>query len=189
MSRPVVWFLLAFLLAACRADEESVPSSPPETGATPSATRSATATATEPLAPAVPPTQTSKAATETEPSADADVTFVRAVQAADGSWTFHVTVEHPDTGWDDYADGWDVVTADGNVVRQTPEDQFTRLLLHPHVDEQPFTRSQSGLILPADVQEVTVRAHDLVDGFGGQTVIVDLTATSGPGFAVERGTE
>ena len=34
---------------------------------------------------------------------NADVLFVRTVQAADGTWTFHVTVEHPDAGWEDYA--------------------------------------------------------------------------------------
>ncbi len=38
--------------------------------------------------------------------ANADVLFVRAVQDPElNSWTFHVTVQHPDTGWDDYADG------------------------------------------------------------------------------------
>ncbi len=47
----------------------------------------------------------------------ADVLFVRAEQADDGSWTFDVTVSHPDTGWEDYADGWDVVLPDGSVVK------------------------------------------------------------------------
>lgn len=117
---------------------------------------------------------------------NADVTFVRAVQASDGTWAFHVTVMHPDTGWEDYADGWDVVLPDGTVVKANPDDPFTRLLLHPHENEQPFTRSQRGLTIPDGVTQVTVRAHDLVDGWGGQTVTVDLTADSGPGFEVER---
>ena len=33
-------------------------------------------------------------------SANADVTYVRAVQAQDGTWTFHVSIFHPDTGWE-----------------------------------------------------------------------------------------
>jgi len=114
------------------------------------------------------------------------VLFVEAFQAGDGSWTLDVTVSHPDTGWDDYADGWDVVTPDGLVLKRDPSDPFTRLLLHPHVDEQPFTRSQSGIQIPAGVTQVTVRAHDLVAGFGGREVIVDLTADSGDNFKVER---
>ncbi len=119
-------------------------------------------------------------------SADADVTYVRAVQTGAAEWTFHVTVQHPDTGWDDYADGWDVVLPDGTLINPDASTPFTRLLLHPHVNEQPFTRSQRGITIPADVTTVTVRAHDLVDGFGGQTVTVDLTQSSGDNYEVER---
>ncbi|MBN1679556.1 MAG: hypothetical protein JW966_04640 [Anaerolineae bacterium] len=119
-------------------------------------------------------------------AANADVVYVRAVQAAGGTWTFYVTVQHPDTGWENYADGWDVVLPDGTVIRPDPDSAFTRLLTHPHETEQPFTRSQSGLVIPGDVTLVTVRAHDLVDGFGGREVVVDLTATIGPDFEVER---
>lgn len=116
--------------------------------------------------------------------ANADVEFVRAVNNGD-TWTFHVTVRHPDTGWEDYADGWDVVLPDGTIVKANPDDEFTRLLLHPHETEQPFTRSQSGLVIPDDVTQVTVRAHDLVDGFGGIEVTVDLTQSEGEKFTVE----
>jgi len=121
-----------------------------------------------------------------EGQGNADVLHVRAVQAADGNWTFHVTVEHPDTGWEDYADGWDVVLPDGTVLKPDPDIPFTRLLLHPHVDEQPFTRSQAGIIVPTGVEQVFVRAHDLVDGYGGREVQVHLTVESGQGFEVER---
>jgi len=118
--------------------------------------------------------------------ANADVLQVRAVQTDAELWTFYATVAHPDTGWDDYADGWDVVLPDGTVSKPDPNSPFTRLLLHPHETEQPFTRSQSGIRIPADVTEVRVRAHDLVDGWGGQEVVVNLTASSGENFTVER---
>jgi hypothetical protein len=124
---------------------------------------------------------------------NADVVRVRAVQTAgpepgeaETTWTFHVTVEHPDTGWEDYANGWDVVTPQGRVLKPDPEDAFTRVLLHPHVEEQPFTRSQRDVVVPEDVTQVRVRAHDIVDGFGGREVVVDLTAEMGPNFEVER---
>jgi len=119
-------------------------------------------------------------------SGNADVEFVRAVLSAGGSWTFHVTVRHPDTGWEDYADGWDVVDPEGNVLKTNPDDPFTRLLLHPHENEQPFTRSQSGILIPEGVSQVSVRAHDLADGYGGRVVVVDLTIDSGDDFKVER---
>jgi hypothetical protein len=136
-----------------------------------------------------PPEQDSMTTPEPQQPAgagNADVTFVRAIQTAADTWTFHVTIQHPDTGWEDYADGWDVVLPDGSIVKPDSESPFTHLLLHPHVEEQPFTRSQSGINLPPDATKVTVRAHDLVDGYGGKEVVIDLTQTSGPSFAVGR---
>jgi hypothetical protein len=121
-----------------------------------------------------------------ETAADADVLDVKAVQTSADTWTFTVTIFHPDKGWEDYADGWDVVLPDDTVVKPDPDSPFTRLLLHPHDTEQPLTRSQSGIVIPAAVKQVTVRAHDLIDGFGGQEVVVDLTADSGQYFTVER---
>jgi len=79
-----------------------------------------------------------------------------------------------------------VVLPDGTVLKPDPDSPFTRLLLHPHVGEQPFTRSQSGIVIPEGVSRVRVRAHDLVDGWGGREVVVDLNRPSGPGFEVER---
>ncbi len=117
---------------------------------------------------------------------DANVTHVRAVLGKGSTWTFYVTVKHPDTDWEDYVDGWDVVTMDGAVLKVNPDDPFTRLLLHPHENEQPFTRSQGGIVIPAGITQVRVRAHDIVDGFGGQEILVDLEKDTGSGFEVER---
>jgi hypothetical protein len=125
-------------------------------------------------------------ATPSAHAANADVEFVRAVQAVDGSWTFHVTVRHPDTGWEDYADGWDIVLPGGRVLLSGQDNAFTRPLAHPHVDEQPFTRSQSGIVIPEGVTGILVRAHDRLDGFGGREIQVDLMVSSGAGFEVIR---
>ena len=72
--------------------------------------------------------------------------------------------------------------------KPNPGDPFTRLLLHPHVGEQPFTRSQSGIVIPPGIIKVTVRAHDLVDGYGGRQILVDLTVESSPDFKIESQT-
>jgi hypothetical protein len=162
---------------------------------------SAAATATPgPRAPSIP-TLDERTSTPTNPTGpaptpsaqptsgqvgNADVLHVKAEQTGDRTWTFFVTVRHPDTGWEDYADGWDVVTPDGQVLKPDPDGPFTRELLHPHVDEQPFTRSQAGIVIPEDVTQVRVRAHDLVDGYGGREVVVDLTQDAGPDFEIER---
>jgi hypothetical protein len=91
----------------------------------------------------------------------ADIPVVEAVRATpgDGGWRFEVTVRHGDTGWEHYADGWEVLGPDGTRLGY-------RELLHPHVQEQPFTRSLSGVEIPDGVDQVQVRAHDNVDGWG-----------------------
>ena len=136
--------------------------------------------------PTTSPTPTPDMETSPISAADADVEFVRAVLSSENTWTFHVTVAHPDTGWDDYADGWDVVLPDGSVVKPDTEVPFTRLLAHPHETEQPFTRAQRNIVIPDSVASVTVRAHDIVDGFGGNEVVVDLNSAEGENFTVER---
>jgi hypothetical protein len=98
---------------------------------------------------------------------EADVVDVEVSRSGDGTWHFDVTVRHADTGWDHYADAFEVVAPDGTVLG-------TRTLLHPHVDEQPFTRSLSGVEIPAGIGEVTVRAHDSVDAYGGAELTVAL---------------
>lgn len=114
-----------------------------------------------------------------EPITLANVISVRALLQADGDWTFDVTVQHEDTGWEHYADLWEVLAMDGEVFA-------TRVLTHPHVEEQPFTRSQSGIVIPEGVTQVRVRAHDLVHGYGGREVVVDVTQAEGEDFEVVR---
>lgn len=80
---------------------------------------------------------------------------------------FNVTLSHPDTGWDPYADGWEVLDADGNSI-------CMRELLHPHVAEQPFTRSLSGVNIPQGAQVVYVRARCNVDGWSDDLFEVRL---------------
>ena len=43
--------------------------------------------------------------------------------------------------------------------------------MHPHEDEQPFTRSKT-LSLPMHVKKVRIRAHDKVHGTGGAEMVV-----------------
>gem|GEM_PF-889771 len=112
-----------------------------------------------------------------------EIQFVRARQTgetAEGTeWNFDVTLKYPDTGWEDYADGWHVETLDGRILGK-------RILLHPHVNEQPFTRGLSNVLVPADVSDVQVRSHALVSGYSEETVVVPLvTGSSGERYQVD----
>ena len=89
---------------------------------------------------------------------DPVIEAVRTQQSGSG-WSVSVTLLHPDSGWDHYADGWEVLDANGNSLGH-------RVLAHPHVNEQPFTRSLSGISIPTGTNKVFVRAHCLLDGWG-----------------------
>lgn len=99
----------------------------------------------------------------------ADPPTINAVKAQEsgGLWRFDVTLSHGDTGWDDYADGWRILDGQGNELG-------LRVLAHPHVNEQPFTRSLSSVRIPDGVTEVRVQARDNVGGWGGEMKTVKL---------------
>lgn len=89
--------------------------------------------------------------------AEAEVSKV-VVQGNTNQYTFSVTVKSPDTGCDQYADWWEVISLDGKFL-------YRRVLLHSHVTEQPFTRS-GGLVAINPSDEVYVRAHMNNTGYG-----------------------
>ena len=98
---------------------------------------------------------------------EVDVENVVVSQTAAGVYRFDVTLRHADSGWDHYADRWEIRDGEGTVLA-------TRVLAHPHVNEQPFTRSLGGVALPASLNSVTVVAHDSEHGYGGVEMTVDL---------------
>jgi hypothetical protein len=78
---------------------------------------------------------------------------------AAGAYQLAVTIRSPDQGCQQYADWWEVVSEDGRLL-------YRRVLVHSHVDEQPFVRGGGPVpIQPSTV--VWVRAHMNPGGYGG----------------------
>ncbi|MEX0924105.1 MAG: hypothetical protein WDZ84_15165 [Rhodovibrionaceae bacterium] len=98
---------------------------------------------------------------------EADVLEVEVLASGGNTWSFTVTVQHEDQGWDHYADAFEIVSPDGEVLA-------VRTLFHPHVNEQPFTRSIDNVTVPYEIDEVIVRAHDSVHEYGGAEIIVKI---------------
>ena len=65
--------------------------------------------------------------------------------------------------------------ADALFDVKCPCNLATRVLRHPHVNEQPFTRQLAGVEIPAGLERVRIRAHDSVHADGGAEVVVELT--------------
>lgn len=97
-----------------------------------------------------------------EPAAIAGAADVVAVEVSGsaGSYSFAVTVSSRETGCDQFADWWEVLNEEGELL-------YRRVLLHSHVGEQPFVRSGGPVAIAAD-QTVWVRAHMNTVGYGGK---------------------
>lgn len=99
---------------------------------------------------------TQPAIAKSENNSTAQITQVQATGEAN-NYTFAVTISSPDTGCDRYADWWEVITPEGELL-------YRRVLLHSHVDEQPFERT-GGKVNITPEQEVIVRVHMSIDGY------------------------
>lgn len=89
------------------------------------------------------------------------------VTASGGAYDFGVTISSPYDTPERYADGWRLLDPDGAVLGE-------HMLNHDHASEQPFTRSQTGVEIPAGVREITVEGRDQANGYGGATRTVTL---------------
>jgi hypothetical protein len=88
----------------------------------------------------------------------ADVVEV-AVVGTPGRYRFEVTVRSRDEGCERYADWWEVVTPEGELL-------FRRLMARSHVDDNPFT-APGGPVAIGEDDPVVVRAHMKPSGYGG----------------------
>jgi len=109
----------------------------------------------------------------------ADVVSVD-VSGEGGNYTFSVGIRSPDEGCQQYADWWEVISEEGDLL-------YRRILLHSHVGEQPFVRSGGPVKIAAD-SVVWVRAHMNPGGYGGTvwkgSIAAGLSpAELDPGFA------
>lgn len=98
----------------------------------------------------------------------ADVIDATAEREPNGRYTVSATIKHDDEGWEHYVDRFEVLSMDGKLIG-------ARYLGHPHVTEQPFSRSATSVNVPKGATEVRIRAHDNVHGFSGKEFILKLT--------------
>ena len=85
-----------------------------------------------------------------------------------GLWRVSVTLRHKDKGWKHYADRWRIVDENGVQLG-------IRVLQHPHVQEQPFTRSLTNVAIPEDTKIVYIEARDIKHGWTEKRLKVDLS--------------
>jgi len=155
----------AWLLAGCGASDD--PADAASIGESTSAIDTETASETAAASPstaseAAPSTASTDPASQQYP----DVLAVEPTATGD-TWTIAATISSPYDTPQRYADAFRVLAEDGTVMG-------IRELAHDHAAEQPFTRSLSDVAIPAEVTSITVEGRDQANGWGGDTVTVDL---------------
>jgi len=95
------------------------------------------------------------------------VVAAEAALADDGTWRFSVTLSSPYDSPERYADAWRVTDLEGVELG-------VRILAHDHAQEQPFTRSLGGVVIDTATETVVIEGRDLLNGWGGPTLAVDL---------------
>lgn len=98
------------------------------------------------------------------------IEYAKLKSEGEGRWRISVTLRHQDVNRFHFADAWRIVAKDGTVIA-------TRRMAHPHVEEQPFTRSLSGVKIPAGTRYVYVEAHDSEHGWSPDRLEVELDRT------------
>lgn len=122
---------------------------------------------------ATAPARASTAPTATQDAAGGSDRFPDVRQATlkptgKGVYDATITVSSPYDTPERYADGWRVLKAG------TDEVLSEHMLAHDHADEQPFSRTQSDLKIPDGVSRVTIQGRDQDNGYGGETVTIDV---------------
>ncbi len=92
---------------------------------------------------------------------------VRVHTSDNKNYRFSVTLKHADSGWEHYANAWEILGPDGKVLGK-------RVLMHPHVNEQPFTRSLDNVQIPMHIKTIKIRAWDSKHGASRNTYGVEL---------------
>lgn len=163
MLAPVLLMML-IVIGCDEGDTSGAPSTQPEPG-----NAAVTTTSTAPTASTAP---ASSGASSSTAAGDGCAHVIDATIELEGTTaTVSATVLSDDTGWEKYADVWEIRTAQGAVIGE-------RVLTHPHETEQPFTRSLGGVQVPLDSTTLIIAAHDSVFGWCGDTFTLELPAGS-----------
>ncbi len=95
----------------------------------------------------------------------ADVQIKRDSPDQSGIYHVKVTIEHEDTGWHDYVEAWEIHGPDGEVLGVRP-------FFEPELERNRTVSALAGVVIPDEVEVVTIRARTYPAGLEGDPVQV-----------------
>ncbi|MGI9509153.1 MAG: hypothetical protein ACR2QJ_07380 [Geminicoccaceae bacterium] len=104
---------------------------------------------------------------ENDPARVADVQIKRDSPDQPGIFHIEVTIEHEDTGWDDYVEAWEIFGPNGEILGIRP-------FFEPELEREKTISALSGVIIPEDIKTVTIRARTYPAGLEGGPYRVDI---------------
>ena len=100
-------------------------------------------------------------------ASEADVIDAETKRGDDGAFTFNVTVQHADEGWNHYATHWLILDKDEKLIA-------TRKLMHSYLNEKSFTRSLPNVEIPDEVAEVIIGAFCSAGNSSGRCLTLKI---------------
>jgi hypothetical protein len=97
----------------------------------------------------------------------ADVQIKRDNPEQSGIFHIRVTIEHEDTGWDDYVEAWEIYGPDGKIMGVRP-------FFEPELEQQQTVSALAGVVIPEDIKTVTIRARTHPVGLVGDPVEIQI---------------
>ncbi len=97
----------------------------------------------------------------------ADVQIKRDSPEQTGIYHIRVTIEHEDQGWDDYIEAWEIFGPDGQILGVRP-------FFEPELDRAKTVSALAGVVIPADIKTVTIRARNYPNGLEGAPYEVSI---------------
>ena len=97
----------------------------------------------------------------------ADVQIKRDNPDQSGIYHFLVTIEHEDTGWDDYVESWEIYAPDGKVLGVRP-------FFEPELEHAKTVSALAGVVIGDDVKSVTIRTRTHPSGLEGSPFEVKI---------------
>jgi hypothetical protein len=97
----------------------------------------------------------------------ADVQIKRDSSDQAGIYHIRVTIEHQDTGWDDYVEAWEITSPEGELLGVRP-------FFEPELDDTKTVTALAGVVIPEDIRTITIRARIHPTGIEGEPVQVQI---------------